>query len=129
MRFHLRLVLLALSLWLPMTTGGCQQRPATLAPEVAKRKSLPAEVKQILDSAQQLELFSIGTPLTGSPALTDTFQACTLRGKATINEISERKELLNSLYKGIQESADLFRAWLCFEGYVQQRNRRVAYLL
>jgi len=115
MRFRIRLLLLALSLWLSITTGGCQQPPALISPEVAKRKLLPAEVKQILDSAEQLELFSIGTPLTDSPALTDTFQTCILRGKATINEVSERKVLLNSLYKGIQESAD---PAICFEpGY------------
>ncbi len=113
MRFRLRTLLIVLCLWFPMAESGCQQRPAAISPEIATRKTIPAEVKRILVGAQQLELFSIGTPLADAPTLTtDTFQTCTLRGKAKIDDISEREELLNALYKGIRESAD---PAICFE--------------
>jgi hypothetical protein len=113
MRYRLRTLLILMALGPLMVHTGCQQRPATISPEILKKRTLPAEVKRILDNAEQLELFSIGIPRADAPALTtDTFQTCTLLGRAQIDDNNEREELLNALYKGIQESTG---PAICFE--------------
>ncbi|HEY2413416.1 MAG TPA: hypothetical protein VGI40_14285 [Pirellulaceae bacterium] len=88
-----------------LSATACQRAPAPVPPDILEKRRLSEDVRHVLDNADRLELFSIGVPRAGAPALpTESFQTCTLLGKALIIDAPERKELLAALYKGIEES-------------------------
>jgi len=109
-RVRMLLILLVILLTTLMGASGCSRQQAPVPPETAKKKILSPEVKTVLDNAERLELFSIGGFLAdGSDSRDDTFRGWS---KTEIDDKDERQELLEALYKGIDEAT---YGAICFE--------------
>jgi hypothetical protein len=94
-------------------TIGCASKPNPLPQR--EPDELSTETRRILDGAESFTLYAIGFPERKDYASTDdtVFHGYTISGKAELADEQDRKELLESLYKGISENK-VGRA-ICFE--------------